>query len=51
MGLRDFKKHLIGLPSDEVLADMITFYKDVPAVREYYLAKLFPDAESTILEK
>ena len=51
IGLRDFKKHLIGLPVNELTADIITLYKDIPAVREFYHAKLCPDAESAILEK
>lgn len=51
MNLRDFKKHLSAMPLDEIITDIITLYKDVPAVKEYYLAKLCPDAELTILEK
>lgn len=51
MGLRDFKKHLSGMSFDEIIADITTLYKDIPAVREYYLAKLCPAAETTILEK
>jgi hypothetical protein len=49
--LRNLKKYLQGLPSDEVIADIITLCKDIPAAKDYYLAKMSPDAESAILEK
>ncbi|MEN6414773.1 MAG: DUF6155 family protein [Veillonellales bacterium] len=51
ISLRDLKKHLTTVPFDEMVADIITLYKDIPAVREYYLIKLCPAAEITLLEK
>lgn len=51
INLRDVKKHLSAMPLDEIINDIITLYKTVPAVKEYYLTKLCPDAESIILDK
>lgn len=51
LSLRDFKKHLSTMTFDEIITDITTLYKDVPAVKEYYLAKLCPSSEADLLQK
>ena len=51
LSLRDFKKHLSTMTFDEIIMDITTLYKDVPAVKEYYLAKFCPTAEANLLQK
>lgn len=51
ISIRDFKIILSGLSQDEVVSDIVTLYKDIPAVREYYIAKLYPEEEAALFEK
>ncbi|HYA15635.1 MAG TPA: DUF6155 family protein, partial [Syntrophales bacterium] len=51
LSIRDLKKYLQELPSDNVIADIITLCKDIPEVRDYYFTKIYPGAEEVILEK
>ena len=51
MNLRDLKKILLGLSQDEVISDIMTLYKYIPAVKEYYIAKFYPEEESALLDK
>lgn len=51
LSVRDFKKHLSTMTFEEIIVDITALYKDVPAVKEYYLAKLCPTAEADLLQK
>ena len=51
IGLRDLKNHLKSMTMDELITDITTLHKDIPAVQEYYFSKLSPDAENVLLVK